>query len=71
MIGVCSLTSMQVLGSQAVRGVDSARRPISNPPGGAAQGGLLIPVTSSEFGVDRGGVEQNHGNGSGTSKSGL
>ena len=44
-IGVCSLLmSIQVLGSQLVRGVDSARRPNCNPPGGVAQGGLLIPV---------------------------
>ena len=42
----------------------------SNPPGGEAQGGLLIPVVSNEFGVNGGGVEENDGNGSGTSMSG-
>ena len=44
---------------------------VSIPPGGVAQGGLLIAVISSEFGVDGGGVEQNDGHGSGTSRSGL
>ena len=44
--------------------------PNSNPPGGVAQKGFLIPVISSEFGVDGGGVEQNDGNGSSTSRSG-
>ena len=53
------------------RRVDSARWPNSIPPRGVAQGGLLIPVISSEFGIDGGGVEQNNGNGSGTSRSGL
>ena len=53
-----------------MRGVDSARWPNSNPPGGAAQGGLLIPVMGSAVGVEGGGVEQNCGNGSGTSRSG-
>ena len=42
----------------------------SHPPGGAAQGGFLIPVISSEFGVDGGGVERQNGNGSNTSRSG-
>ena len=32
--------------------------------------GLLIPVTGSEFDVDGGEVEENDGNGSGTSRSG-
>ena len=54
-----------------VRRVDAARLPNSTPPDGVAQGGLLIPVICSVFGVDRGGVEQNDGNGSGTSRSGL
>ena len=36
----------------------------------SSTGGLLIPVIGSEFGVDGGGVEQNDGNGSGTSRSG-
>ena len=40
-----------------VRGYDSARWPSSIPPGGVAQVGLLIPVISSKFGVDGGGVE--------------
>ena len=53
-----------------MRGDDAARSPNSNPPGGVAQGGLLILVISSEFGVDGGGVEQNDGSGSGTSRSG-
>ena len=53
-----------------IRGVDSAKWPNRNPPGGVAQWSLLIPVKSSEFGVDGGGVEQNGGNGSGTSRSG-
>ena len=44
-----------------MRGVDSARWPNCNPPGGLAQVGLLIPVISSEFGVDGGGVEPNDG----------
>ena len=44
-----------------MRGVDSARQPHSKPPGGVAPGGLLIPVISSEFGVDGGGVDQNDG----------
>ena len=61
----CNLSSVQ-----GVRGVDSARWPNSNPPGGVAQGGLLIPVISSEFGVDGGGVERKDGHGSGTSRSG-
>ena len=52
-------------------GVDSARWPNSSPPGGVAQEGLLIPVISSELGVICGGVEQNVGNGSGMSRSGL
>ena len=38
--------------------------------GGRRGGGLLIPVISSELGVDGGGVEQNDGSGSGTSRSG-
>ena len=54
-----------------VRGDDSARWPNSIPLGGVAQVGLLIPVISSEFGVDGGGVEQKGGHGSGTSRSGL
>ena len=43
-----------------MRGVYSARWPNSNPPGRVAQGGrgLLIPVISSEFGVEGGGVEK-------------
>ena len=53
-----------------VRGVDSARWPNSNPPGGVAQGGLLIPVIGSAVDVEAGGVEQNDANGSGTSRSG-
>ena len=52
-----------------VRGVGSSRRPTCNPPCGVAQGDLLIPVISSEVGVD-GGAEQKEGNGSGTSMSG-
>ena len=40
-------------------------------PGGVAQGVFLIPVSSSEAGVVGGGVEQNDGNGSGMSRSGL
>ena len=48
-----------------MRGVDSARC----PPDGVAQEDLQIPVISNEFGVDGGGVEQNDGNESGTSKS--
>ena len=32
--------------------------------------GLLIPVLSSDFGLDGGGMEQDDGNGSGTSRSG-
>ena len=59
------------LNSKSVRGDDLARWPCSIPPGGVAQGRLLIPVISSEFGVNGGGVEQNDGNGSGMSKNGL
>ena len=62
---LCAATSVQ-----GVRGVDSARWPNSNPPGGVAQGGLQIPVINSEFGVDGGGVERKDGHGSGTSRSG-
>ena len=54
-----------------VWGVESARSPSSIPPGGVAQGGLLIPVSSSDLGVVGGGVEQNGGNGSGMLSSGL
>ena len=54
-----------------MRGVDSARWPNSYPPGGVGLGGLLIPVMSSEFCVDGGGVEQNDGDGPATSRSGL
>ena len=53
-----------------VRGVDSARWANSNPLGGVAQVGLLIPVISSAVDVEGAGVEQNAGNGSGTSRSG-
>ena len=53
-----------------MRGDDSARWPNSSLPGGVAQEGLLIPVTGCEFGVVGGGVEQNDGHGSGTSRSG-
>ena len=53
-----------------VRGVHSARGPNSNPPGGVAQEGFLIPVIGSGVGVDGGGVEHMEGNGSGTSRSG-
>ena len=49
---------------------DSARWPNSNPPGGVAQGRSLDPVTGSAVDVEGGGVEQNDGNGSGTSRSG-
>ena len=41
-----------------MRGIDSTRRPNSNPPGGVALGGVLIPIKSSKLGVDGGGVEQ-------------
>ena len=49
---------MQVLGLKPARGVDSARWPNSNPLGGVAQEGLLVPVIGSEFGVEEGGVGQ-------------
>ena len=49
-----SLSSLPFL----VNGVDPARWPKSNPPGGVAQEGLLIPVISSKFGVDGGDDEQ-------------
>ena len=49
--------------------MDSARWPNSNPPDGVAQGGLLIPIIGSEFGIDGGGLEQFDRNGSGTSRS--
>ena len=39
-------------------------------PGGKAQGSLVIPVIGSVVGVEGGGVEQNDGNESGTSRSG-
>ena len=79
LIGVCSLlTSMQVLGSQPVRGDDSARWSNSSPSGGVArereregERGPVIRVISNEFGVVGGGLEHNDGNGSGTSRSGL
>ena len=64
------LTQSSCYVTKNVTGVDSARWPNSNPPGGVAQGTLLIPVISSEGGVDGGGVEQHDGNGSGTSRSG-
>ena len=46
-----------------MRGVGSTRRPISNPPCGVAQVGLLIPVIGSAVDVERGCVEHNDGNG--------
>ena len=62
---------LSTIDKHRVRGVDSAKWPYNNLPGGVAQGHILIPVISSEFGVNGSGVEQNDGNGSSTSKSGL
>ena len=62
---------LSTIDKHRVRGVDSAKGPYNNLPGGVAQGHILIPVISSEFGVNGSGVEQNDGNGSSTSKSGL
>ena len=53
-----------------VRADDSARRPNCNPPGGVAQGGLLIPVIRHWVRCRRRCVKQNDGNGSGTSRTG-
>ena len=57
------------VGQPDVRGVDSARWPNSNPPGRVGQERLLIPVIGSAVDVEGGGVQQNDGNGSGTSGS--
>ena len=66
----CSVVCPGNVSTRTVRGDESARWPNSIPPGGVAQGCLLIPGISSKFGVI-GGVEQHDRNGSGTSRSGL